>query len=278
MSEDRDIIRTIGPSPNDVRKHLAPPDIPLWHGSPASRWMAEDLREARALQNLWLDRKVAGLDGLELATGFRPAARVRGDIFELFECGDGRMVATLGDASGRNAAAALYGAVVSGLVSTLAESTCRPAQLLRALNEALLQRRVETQSVSLLALSWHPAHRRLMLASAGANRPLVRRRTEVRVLELGGAPLGLLKNWEYDEALLELEPRDVIVWCSDGISEQENAAGQQYDGRAAQVLRDNGHKSPEALVDAIFADLDRFAGAMSEERSDDQTVAVFKIT
>jgi len=93
--------------------------------------------------------------------------------------------------------------------------------------EALLERRIDNQSVSLLALSSWQAHRRqLRLASARANRPLVCRNGEVRALDLGGAPLGLLAKWEYDKAALKMQPHDLIVLCSDGITEQENPAGQ----------------------------------------------------
>jgi len=267
MNENIAAMRALGPNLQEPSCDLNP------------SWMEEDLRQARELQTLLLARKLAGAQGLEIATGFRPAPQVRGDIFEFFVCADGRVVVTLGDVSGKNAAAALYGAVVSGLLSIMVERLRRPAQLLQALNEALVKRRIESQCVSLLALSWQADRRQLSVASAGANRPLFCRNGEVRRLDLGGVPLGLLEKREYDEASLKMEPHDLMVVCSDGIAEQESPDGQQYDGRAAQVLRNTRHQSPKFIVDAIFADLDRFAGqAASHDRSDDQTLMVFKVT
>jgi sigma-B regulation protein RsbU (phosphoserine phosphatase) len=247
-----------------------------WDCESSTRWIAEDLRRARELQILLLPRKLVGKDGLEIAAGFRPAHGVSGDIFDLFDCTDDRVVLTLGDVSGKGAAAAIYGAVVSGLLWTMVGRLRRPARLLQALNEALLERRIESQSVSLLVLSWQAQCRRLRLASAGAIRPLICRNGEVRELDLGGVPLGLWEKWEYEEASLQMETRDVVVLCSDGITEQENPAGEQYDRRIVQVLRNVWQQSPQSIVDAIFDDLDRFTGSLPA-RSDDQTLAAFKV-
>ncbi len=249
-----------------------------WDSDPSNNWMEEDLREARELQILLLPRKLADVNGLQIAAGFRPARGLSGDIFDVLECGDGRVVLILGDASGKGAAAALYGAVVAGLLWTMVERLRRPARLLQGLNEALLERKIESQSISLLALSWQVHCRQLRLASAGAIRPLICRNGEVRELDLGGVPLGLWEKWEYEEASLHLEPRDVVVLCSDGITEQENPAGQQYDRRIVQALRNVWQESPQSIVGTIFGDLDRFAGvAASSGRSDDQTLVVFKV-
>lgn len=264
--------------PNGGIPALELPESPsCWDCELSARWIAEDLRRARELQILLLPRKLVGQDGLEIAAGFRPAHGVSGDIFDLFDCGDDRVVLTLGDVSGKGAAAAIYGAVVSGLLWTMVGRLRRPARLLQALNAALLERRIESQSVSLLVVSWQAHCRRLRLASAGAIRPLICRNGEVRELDLGGVPLGLWEKWEYEEASLQMEANDVVVLCSDGITEQENPAGQQYDRRIVQVLRNVWEQSPQFIVDAIFGDLDRFVGNLFE-RSDDQTLAVFKVT
>ena len=238
--------------------------------------MEEDLKAARVLQMLLLPNQAASTHGLAIATGFRPAHEVSGDLYDLFECGDGRGVLILGDVTGKGAAAALYGAVVSGLLRTLVPLGRRPARLLEALNEVLLQRSVDGWSVCLLALSWQARSRRLELANAGAIPPILCRKGEIVEIDLGGVPLGLWGNWQYEEASIQMEPDDVVVLCSDGITEQQNPAGEPYDrGRMVQVARKAWQESPQSIVDAIFGDLDRFAGGAAW---DDQTLAVFKVT
>lgn len=246
-----------------------------WDADHCGRWMEEDLKEARELQILLLPHQVASPAGLAIAAGFRPAHGVTGDMYDLFECGDGRLVLIVGDVSGKGAAAALYGGVVSGLLRTMVASRCRPARLLQALNEVLLQRRAGSQSVSLLALSWQARSRRLALANAGVIRPLLCRKGEVLEVDLGGIPLGLWKDWKYEEVSMQMEPHDLVVLCSDGVTEQENPAGEQYDRRIAHLLRSTWQESPQSIVDAIFGDLDRFSG---QPASDDQTLVVFRVT
>jgi len=237
--------------------------------------MEEDLRAARELQLRLLPNNASGAGGLTIGAGFRPAHGVSGDIYDLFECAGGRVVLTFGDVCGKGAAAALYGAVVSGLLRTLVPSRHRPALLLQALNKTLLQRKVDRQCVSLLALSWQPRSRRLAMANAGALPPIVCRHGEILEVDLGGIPLGLWENWRYEEASIQMEFHDLMVLCSDGITEQPNAAGEQYGRRRiAGVLRNAWQESPQSIVTAIFADLVRFSG---EAASDDQTLVVFRV-
>lgn len=246
-----------------------------WDSDPCVRWMKQDLKEARELQILLSPRQTACTHGLAIAAGFRPAHAVSGDIYDLFECDDGRAVLIFGDACGKGAAAALYGAVVSGLLRTLVAVRHQPARLLQALNEALLLRRVDGRSVSLLALSWESRAGRLVLANAGATRPVFCRKGEILEMDFGGVPLGLFENCEYEEASIQMEARDLVVLCTDGITEQQNAAGEQYDQRVFQVLRNSWRESPQFIVDAIFGDLDQFGG---EAALDDQTLVVLKVT
>ena len=78
-----------------------------------------------------------------------------------------------GDSSGKGAAAALYGALVSGLLRTLAPRTGRPSSLMKRLNEVLLERRVDAQYVTLLLMYWNKTNGVLTISNAGGLEPLV---------------------------------------------------------------------------------------------------------
>ena len=104
--------------------------------------MDEDLKAARKLQNVLLPRE-ADIRGLEIAIRSRPARDISGDVYDFFEHGDDYAVIAFGDVSGKGAAAALYGALVSGLLRILAPRRRSPAMLIQSLNEALLERRVD---------------------------------------------------------------------------------------------------------------------------------------
>ena len=104
------------------------------------RRMEEDLEAARELQRMLLPDAEPEIEGLEAAVRLRPAREISGDIYDIFEQRDGQTVIAIGDVSGKGAAAALYGGLMSGLLRTLAPRRPRPAELMRALNDALVER------------------------------------------------------------------------------------------------------------------------------------------
>jgi sigma-B regulation protein RsbU (phosphoserine phosphatase) len=203
----------------------------------------------------------------------RPARQISGDVYDVFEHKDGSTVIAFGDVSGKGAAAALYGGLVSGLLRMLAPRRRRPAELLKALNDALIERKVEARYVTLCVLLWEPATRQIVMANAGSLPPMICRGSEILKMRVEGVPLGLLDSREYEEVPFQASPGDLIILYSDGISDHVNVGGVEYGrGRLAQVVRSNCAGSAADLVSEIFKDLDRFAKAAF----DDQTVFVMK--
>src|SRR6266702_468335 len=123
------------------------------------RRMEEDLEAARELQRILLPDAEPEIAGLEAAVRLRPAREISGDIYDIFEQRGGQTVIAMGDVSGKGAAAALYGGLMSGLLRTLAPRRPRPAELMKALNDALVERKVEARYVTLGVMLWDPATR-----------------------------------------------------------------------------------------------------------------------
>jgi len=238
--------------------------------------MEKDLEAARELQAALLARTPPEIEGLEAAIGYRPARQISGDLFQFFPQDNGEALIAIGDVSGKGVAAALYGALVNGLLITLAPRRRSPAQLMQALNQALLERQVEARYVALLALRWIPAERRLVFANAGGMPPLLWRQGQLTPLRIEGIPLALLPEAQHEELTLEGQPGDVIVLYSDGLPDQTDGQGREYGReRLYQVLRSAGHWSPQALIEAVFADLDSFSSDASP--FDDQTLLVLRL-
>jgi sigma-B regulation protein RsbU (phosphoserine phosphatase) len=238
------------------------------------RRMEDDLKAARELQSVLLPDAEPEIEGLESVVRLRPARGISGDIYDIVERVDGQTVIAFGDVSGKGAAAALYGGLMSGLLRTLAPRRRSPAELMRALNEALIERKVEARYVSLSVLLWDPATRHIVMANAGALPPMICRRGEILKLRVEGVPLGLLDAREYEEVSLQAEAGDVIVLYSDGITDHLNATGAEYGrGRLTHVVREHWQAPARELIGAIFRDLDEF----STTPFDDQTVLVMKV-
>jgi sigma-B regulation protein RsbU (phosphoserine phosphatase) len=238
------------------------------------RLMEEDLQAARELQRVLLPEGSPEITGMEAIVRLRPAREISGDIYDIFEMQDGQFVIAFGDVSGKGAAAALYGSMVSGLLRTLAPRRRRPAELMVALNEALVERKVEARYVTLCVLLWNPATREIVMANAGALPPMICRGSEILNIRVEGVPIGLLDNREYEEVKLEAKPGDMIVLYSDGITDHLNAAGAEFGrGRLAQVVRTHCDGSACDLIGNIFRELDKF----STTAFDDQTVFAIKV-
>jgi len=171
-------------------------------------------------------------------------------------------------------AAALYGSLMSGLLRTTAHRRRSPAALMKALNDALVARKVEARYVTLLLMLWHPHSRHFTMANAGALPPMICRESEILKLRVEGVPLGLLPDREYEEISFQARTGDVILLYSDGVTDHLSPAGEDYGrGRLAKVVREGCNLPAHALVEAIFADLDRFNTTLF----DDQTVVVLKV-
>src|SRR5579871_4830514 len=239
--------------------------------------MEQDLSAARKLQHVLQPREAPELRGLEIALRARPAREISGDVYDFFDHGDDYSVIVFGDVSGKGAAAALYGALVSGLLRILAPRRRSPALLMQSLNETLLERKVDAQYATLLVLLWEPRTHRLTLCNAGAGTPLIYRRGEIVKTHVEGVPIGLLEDREYEEVVHQAEPGDTILLFSDGLEDQLNAAGEEFTrGRVTRLLKQHGSQSPKEIVDAIFAEIDVYRDGVAI--TDDQSVVAMRVS
>jgi sigma-B regulation protein RsbU (phosphoserine phosphatase) len=238
------------------------------------RAMEEDLFAAHELQRILLPDAAPEIEGLDAAVRLRPAREISGDIYDVFELRDGKTLIAFGDVSGKGAAAALYGGLVSGLLRTEAPRRPRPVVLLKALNDVLVERKVEARYVTLCVLLWDPATRRVEMANAGALPPMICRGDEILKVRIEGVPLGLLDAREYEEVPFQAEPGDTIVLYSDGITDHMNSSSTEFGrGRLAHLIRANCHLPAADLIGVIFNELDRW----STKKFDDQTLFVMKV-
>ncbi|MBI5280935.1 MAG: GAF domain-containing protein [Candidatus Solibacter usitatus] len=240
------------------------------------RAIQEDLEAAHKLQEILMPREAPPLMGLDVGIRMKPARLVSGDIFDFFEYTDDHAMLAFGDSSGKGAAAALYGALVSGLLRAAAPRRRSPSQLLRALNETLMERQVPARYMTLLVMLWQARERRFLMANAGSTTPLVCRGGHILQPHASGVPVGLLENIDYDETRFEAEAGDVFVLYSDGVQDQVNPAGEEYGRRRLRrFLEASCDLSAQQIADALLADLEEFRETTPVH--DDQTVIVMKV-
>ncbi len=211
-----------------------------------------------------------------MAVRFLPTRTIGGDLYDFLEYGPHQSAIVLGDVSGKAAPAALFAALVSGIMRSAASQRLMPAAMLAMLNDALQERRLESQYVTMLFAVWNDENQTLQLANSGAVQPIFSRSCDTAPVRAEGFPLGMFPDVTYDEFSLATEPGDVVVFVSDGILDAENDEGEMYgDERLSSMLCGHRERTAAQIAEAILADVTHFQNG--HERFDDETIIVLKV-
>jgi sigma-B regulation protein RsbU (phosphoserine phosphatase) len=238
--------------------------------------LEHDLDMAREVQLRLLPQKRPEHAHAEFATRFLPARTIGGDLYDFLRYDADHTGIALGDASGKAAPAALYAAVVSGIMRAAAPQCPNPADMLKLLNDALQERRVDAQYVAMVFAVWDDLGQTIEVANAGAVQPLFCRGGEIETIKAEGFPLGLFPDATYEQFTLSTQPGDSMVFFSDGIPDAENAAGEMFGTERLAALLQAHHTRPATqLADEIVAEVSRFQNGA--ERFDDETLIVLKV-
>jgi sigma-B regulation protein RsbU (phosphoserine phosphatase) len=238
--------------------------------------LERDLALARELQNRLLPQSPPKLANLEIAAKFAPARTIGGDLYDFVSYSLSRTGIVIGDVSGKGAPAAIYAALVSGILRSHAPIEPGPAEMLRAVNFSLAERRVEAQFVSLIYVVWDGSGRTLQVANSGLPRPIYCRGGKTETIEATGLPLGLFDDADYDELTFEAKPGDLFVFFSDGILDARNRAGELFGRqRVEQIVSRCLDSSADKVVSSLFRAVAEFAAGV--EVFDDQTVVAVKV-
>ena len=240
------------------------------------RRLDRDLAAARELQFRLLPSVLPKLRNLEIAAKFSPARAIGGDLYDVLNYSNSRTAIAVGDVSGKGAPAAIYAALVSGILRSHAPIEPGPAEMLAALNYSLSERRVDGQFVSIIYALWDDESRTLHVSNSGLPRPVYCRKGKTQMIEATGLPLGLFDEAEYDEITFQAEPDDVFVFFSDGILDATNKAGDLFGRtRLEKIVTECSDKPAESMVKSIFKAAAEHARGV--DTFDDQTVVAIKV-
>jgi sigma-B regulation protein RsbU (phosphoserine phosphatase) len=262
--------------------------------------MERDLQMAREVQLRLLPSQPPTPLFAEIAASFRPARSIGGDMYDFLSyvpvaegaATPGKTLIALGDVSGKAAPAALYAALVSGILRSLAGRKLGPAKLLEALNDQLQERKLDAQYVTMLAALWDDERRIISIANAGSVQPMVVTRCEpepgagagmtdaleVQTVPVEGFPLGLFPHSTYEETAILLAPGSMVLFFSDGIPDAVNSRGEQYGTeRIATLLQHHptAALSAQGAVDAIVEAVTTHQSGT--EHFDDETVIALRV-
>jgi sigma-B regulation protein RsbU (phosphoserine phosphatase) len=240
------------------------------------RRLERDLSLARELQMRLLPQTLPKLAHLDLAAKFAPARAIGGDLYDFIPYSLSRLGIVIGDVSGKGAPAAIYAALVSGILRSHAPIEPGPAEMLSAVNLSLAERRIEAQFVSLIYAVWDDENSTLLVANSGLPRPVYVHEGKNKVIEATGLPLGLFDDADYDEFRFKMKPGDMFVFFSDGILDARNRQGELFGrGRVEKIISECAGLSADCVVESLFkAAAEHSAGV---ETFDDQTVVAIMV-
>jgi sigma-B regulation protein RsbU (phosphoserine phosphatase) len=240
------------------------------------RRLERDLALARELQMRLLPHARPKLGHLDVAAKFVPARAIGGDLYDFIPYSMSRLGIVIGDVSGKGAPAAIYAALVSGILRSHAPIEPMPAEMLSAVNLSLAERRIEAQFVSLIYAVWDDENRTLTVANSGLPRPIYVHGGKNEVIEATGLPLGLFDEADYDEFKFRMKPGDMFVFFSDGMLDARSRSGEMFGRhRVEEIVASCAAKSADCVVDSLFKAVAEHSAGV--ETFDDQTVVAIKV-
>jgi serine phosphatase RsbU (regulator of sigma subunit)/pSer/pThr/pTyr-binding forkhead associated (FHA) protein len=246
----------------------------LYADSAEKARIERDLQFAADIQRALLAEPSFANDTLDLAAQSIPCRTVGGDFYDYLDLGEGEFGVGLGDVAGKGPAAALLAAAVQANFAAQATVSSDPAQTLERINSALLRRAIDARFATMF-YGVLRADGLLRYCNAGHEPPLVVRHGGLELLETGGPVLGLLPNATYDIGCVELEPGDLIVVCSDGLTEMRNRSGDEFGReRLMAAARPLHGGRPESVLEHLLVTLRTFADG--EAPFDDITILVLR--
>jgi sigma-B regulation protein RsbU (phosphoserine phosphatase) len=239
----------------------------------------QELAIAQDVQAQLFPRHKPDVAGLKVTGACRPAREVGGDYYDFVSLADGKLAIALGDISGKGVSAALLMASLQGaLRSHAAIEGSVIAETVTRLNVLMCRTAPSSKFATLFYAHWDPATRTIGYTNAGHNPPFLLRAQDGRIerLESTGMLIGVLERAVYQVCTVTLQPGDLVVAFTDGISEATDPAGEFFaDKRLERLIRDYGDAEITALQELIFAEVVRFAG--SAPQHDDMTLVLLRV-
>ena len=235
-----------------------------------------DLRIAREIQMGLLPANIPGLTsgtGLDVHALLEPARQVGGDLYEVLRLGADRVLVAVGDVSGKGIPAALFMAVTMTLLRSLAREGHAPEEILRRLNDELLEQNPRGMFVTLQCLLFDLAARTVTCASAGHHAAIrvVPGGAADPVFTTSGRVLALMPAQTIASETIELRNGETLVLFTDGVSEAFNLSDEAFgDDRLIALLQTSSGSNAKETCVAVLEAVRKHAGAAKQ--SDDITV------
>ena len=235
-----------------------------------------ELEVAREIQLAMLPSGTYTANDIEICGATRPANTVGGDFYDVLPLPDGRIVIAVGDVAGKGSPAALLMALLLAMLRTLVDEELEPRALVERLNSQIWRHSPASRFITIFYAVYTPATGVLTYVNAGQNPPLIRH-SDGTFERLGGTgvALGMFDRSTYGSVDTRIDPGEILILYSDGITEAENPSGQPLEEPGLQAIVETYRAdTPAQLGLHILREVERYAQA--SRFTDDLTILILK--
>ncbi len=256
---------------------LAVENSSLYEELVRQRDLDRELAFATQVQMGFLPKERPDVPGLEFYDYYEAALSIGGDYFDYLPLPDGRIVFSLGDVAGKGIAAALLMARLYSAARYHVLSQESLAEALASLNREIASGGLGHRFITFVLAAIDPTTGIVTMANAGHLQPIVRRaggKTEILSTELSGMPLGVVKEQDYEQMELVLEPGDALFLYTDGVTEAMDANRELFRTEGVARFLETAPESLEESVEGLVVEVEKFTGG--GRQADDMCVVAVR--
>lgn len=251
-----------------------------------------ELGIAASVQKLLLPQYIPQAHSIDIATTYRPAQTIGGDLYDVFDLGGGRIAAIVADVSGHGVSAALLMAICRTNFQQIARNSVSAADLLRRLARSMAKSFSRGKFLTIVCAFLDTQRNTISVARGGHERPILLSNNDPKTglplqtpklefLESTGLAIGLAKPEVFDATITEITRpcfrNDVLILYTDGLTEECNSRGEEFGSeRLAQTILEMHGENARRINDAVIEKVSAFSG--KKNFSDDLTLVALRVT
>jgi len=235
-----------------------------------------ELNFALEVQQALFPRRFPAEQGLEFSAVCVPAGGIGGDYYDVLQRRDGRLAFAIADISGKGIPAAILMSNLHAILRTLYDAGRPAGELCSQLNRYLYRVTEGSKFATAFYAEWNERDRSLTYVNAGHPAPLLLGSCSGQLLQAGGPPLGIFPDTEYQMGRLVMQPGDMIVLYSDGITEAGLGSGKEFgDARLEAAVQRHLERPLDEIRQHVLKAIRDWAGT---EVEDDMTLLLVRAT
>lgn len=240
--------------------------------------LEQEMDLARGIQQRLLPQRIPTFAGADLAAVCTPARVVGGDYLDVHDLGDGKVLLIVADATGKGMPASLLMATVHASQLALRPLNLPVQELVAHLNRVVCLSTSSSTFVTLFAAVYDTRSGHFVYSNAGHNPALLLRKSgEVEWLSDGGLLLGVMQGMPYEASEGYLEPGDLVVFYTDGVTEAPRGDDEEFgEERLLQTVADVRDAPASEVLSTLVEAVKAFSGPNTPP-ADDLTLIVLKV-